>query len=343
MNTSTSSQPTTSKSAARESMEITVIINILANILCTVGCVLANKYLWVEYKFKYMITLSCIHFLFTSLGTRILMMNNFFIFKDAPTLGVLPVALGSLGSVAFMNLNLAFNSVGFYQISKLVCIPITLVLQYYMFGDIVSNMIQGSLVIILIGVGIATFSDVELNMMGSVFAIIAICCTALAQIFTHSKPKELGLDSMQLLYHAAPMISVGMFLLIPVGYVLPGFDILSGPDSLFNYQMTSEVVFWILLSSALAFGVNVTNYLVISNTSPDTYQVGGQLKTCINVVLSFVVVQYQLLFITGVRIFIAIVGMIWYTELKRKESSTPAPVAYTKVAVKEDIELENKN
>ena len=268
-----------------------------------------------------------------------LMANGFFGFKAAPILGVMPVALGSLGSVAFMNLNLAFNSVGFYQISKLVCIPVTLVLQFYMFGDTVSKLIQYSLVVILAGVGIATVSDVELNYLGSIFAGIAILCTALAQIFTHSKPKELGLDSMQLLYHASPLIAIGMFLMIPLGYLFPGFDLLTGPGSLLEFEYSFIVVFWIVLSCFLAFGVNVTNYLVISKTSPVTYQVVGHLKTCLILVLGFIVFEYPVVWRNIIGISVAVAGMIWYTEQKRNESA-PTAVNYVKVPVKDEDEIE---
>lgn len=78
---------------------------------------------------------------------------------------------------------------------------------------------------------------------------------------------------MQLLHHASPLIALGMLLLIPVGLFVPGFDQIVGPGSLFEYEWSAHTVSWILLTCILAFGVNVTNYLVIARTSPVTYQV----------------------------------------------------------------------
>lgn len=235
------------------------------------------------------------------------------------------------------------SSVGFYQISKLVCIPVTLVLQFYMFGDMASLMIRLSLVVILAGVGVATVSDISLNLLGCIFAGLAIICTALAQIFTHSKPKELGLDSMQLLHHASPIIAVGMGLLIPFGYGVPGFDKLFNDDTsvgLLEYKWSFPCLCWIFLTCVLAFGVNVTNYLVISKTSPVTYQVVGHLKTCLILVFGFVVFHYPVKMDNVFGICLAVAGMIWYTEQKRKESAA-AVVAYSKVSTKEE-ELSQK-
>ena len=49
---------------------------------------------WVQLDFKFMITLSFFHFVFTSIGTNVLMRFNFFEYKAAPVLGVLPVVRG---------------------------------------------------------------------------------------------------------------------------------------------------------------------------------------------------------------------------------------------------------
>lgn len=106
-----------------------VAIGIVCNVASTVGVVLANKHLWNVHDFHFMIFLSFLHFLCTTLMTRLLLYVGFFEYKSVKLTEVLPVALGSLGSVAFMNLNLAYNTVGFYQISKLMCIPCTLGLQ----------------------------------------------------------------------------------------------------------------------------------------------------------------------------------------------------------------------
>lgn len=97
-----------------------------------------------------------------------------------------PLALGSLLSVAFMNLNLAYNSVGFYQISKLACIPCTLLIQYFAYQQSVSRMVMLTLIPITLGVGYATVYDFSINLIGFIFAIAAVIATAVAQIFTNT-------------------------------------------------------------------------------------------------------------------------------------------------------------
>jgi hypothetical protein len=107
------------ESASGGGFSFVVIVGIVANILSVVGVVICNKYIIEVDNFNYSVFLSFLHFAFTSLGTRVLLAGNYFTANTAPFSGILPVAVGSLMSVAFMNMNLAYNSVGFYQVRSL--------------------------------------------------------------------------------------------------------------------------------------------------------------------------------------------------------------------------------
>ncbi len=93
-----------------------IIAGVIGNILSVVGVVICNKYIIEVDGFNFSVFLSFLHFAFTSLGTRVLLYGDYFKQNTAPISGILPVAIGSLLSVAFMNMNLAYNSVGFYQV-----------------------------------------------------------------------------------------------------------------------------------------------------------------------------------------------------------------------------------
>jgi solute carrier family 35, member E3 len=109
-----------------------------------------------------------------------------------PTLACRTALKGSLGSVAFMNLNLAYNSVGFYQLSKLACIPVTLLLERVWYGRSAPRAVKLALLPILAGVGLATVTDVSVNAAGTVLAAVAVLCTVCSQIFTSRFQQELG-------------------------------------------------------------------------------------------------------------------------------------------------------
>jgi len=62
-----------------------------------------------------------------------------------------------------MNLNLAYNSVGFYHLTKLACIPVTIVIEWALYGKTVPTPVLLTLIPITIGVGFATVNDVQVG------------------------------------------------------------------------------------------------------------------------------------------------------------------------------------
>jgi solute carrier family 35, member E3 len=225
----------------------------------------------------------------------------------------MPVAIGSLLSVAFMNLNLQYNSVGFYQLSKLACIPFTLAVQYVAYNQRVSRSVQLTLIPITFGVGYATVYDLDMNFAGTCFAVCAVVATGMAQIFTSTYQKSLGCDALQLLYHTSPIILVGMLIMCPF------FD---DTTALSAYVYSTPALGRIILSCIFALGVNISNYLVLGKLGPLTYQVVGHLKTILILVLGFIMFNKIADGRNIFGIFIAMIGVIGYSEIKRRESST---------------------
>ena len=305
---------------ADTSERLLIAAGIIANIMATSCIVVCNKYLYARAGFHYMVALSCIHFIATSFAQRLFLRLGLYSYKHADWNKLVIQAGGTVMSVAFMNLNLAYNSVGFYQLSKLVCIPATIILQYFLSGKTVSTAVQQSLVVIMIGVGVATVSDVELNALGFVFAVLAVLSTTTAQLYTNTNQSDLGLDAMQLLYHCAPMVTGGL------AVITPFFDQITGPKGLLSFDYTPESVMLIIVTSALAVGVNVTNFFVIGKTSPLTYQVVGHLKTVLILTFGFVMFGAPVDPRNMLGIVVAVGGMVAYSELRRRENVKPVVV-----------------
>mmetsp|Transcript_23359 Transcript_23359/g.21248 ORF Transcript_23359/g.21248 Transcript_23359/m.21248 type:complete len:306 (+) Transcript_23359:76-993(+) len=296
------------------SNNIVVICGVIGNISSVVGIVIMNKYITDVDGFDFMVFLSFLHFLFTYIGLHILLCLGVFKANKAPLSGVMPVALGSLMSVAFMNLNLSYNTVGFYQLSKLACIPFTLFVQYLAYKQSVSKVVQLTLIPITFGVGYATVYDVNVNVIGSIFATVAVVATSLAQIFTNTYQKSLDCNPLQLLYLTSPLITVGMLLLSPF------FDDMT---ALRNYKYTNESILHISISCFFALGVNISNYLVLGMTSPLTYQVLGHLKTVLIIMLGFLIFNKAIDSRNLTGILIAMAGVISYTEITRRQKAAP--------------------
>lgn len=89
--------------------------------------------------------------------------------------------IGSV-SISSANLSLMFNTVGFYQIAKLLLAPFVCVIESLFFGKRFTTPVLLSIAVTLIGVGIVTVSDVQSNLMGTVMAIVFVVSSGLQQI-----------------------------------------------------------------------------------------------------------------------------------------------------------------
>ena len=121
---------TTNKMAAPS--ERVVAICCVLNIACSISIVLVNKVVYTEYGFPN-ITLTCFHFVVTSIGLVICHQLNLFQPKRLPILQMLPLAFTFCGFVAFTNLSLETNTVGTYQLIKTMTTPCIMFIQttYY--------------------------------------------------------------------------------------------------------------------------------------------------------------------------------------------------------------------
>ena len=111
-------------------MSGSAIFSVLVNIMSSVGLILSNKQLVEWHNFNYMVVLTGIHFYTCFLCCLLALLFGVLHYKMISNhVHLLRISMASLISIIFMNLNLAHNSVAFYQVSKLCCIPVTLFIE----------------------------------------------------------------------------------------------------------------------------------------------------------------------------------------------------------------------
>lgn len=75
------------------SNSLVIVVGVVMNILCVVGIVIWNKYITDVDGFDFMVFLSFLHFLFTSIMMRVLLCLGVFTYAPAPMSSVVPVAV----------------------------------------------------------------------------------------------------------------------------------------------------------------------------------------------------------------------------------------------------------
>jgi len=227
-----------------------------ANILSSIGIIFLNKYIFSHCQIKTM-TLTAIQMAFTSLGLVICLQMNTFVRKSVPIVRVLPLAVAFCAFVVFTNLSLEYNTIGTYQLFKVLTTPVVALISWQYYKTKYSTMVIMTLVPVVVGVCTHSVNDIKLTLFGTVIASIGVLAASLYQVWVGERLKDLEMNSQQLLYYQAPLSAI---ILVPFIFYM---------ESLPTYQTSDEqqtAMLAVAASGVVAFVVNLSVYWVIKNT-----------------------------------------------------------------------------
>ncbi|KAK1287269.1 UDP-galactose transporter 2 [Acorus calamus] len=289
------------------------------NVISSVGLIMANKQLMSPsgYSFGFATSLTGFHFAVTALVGLISNATGFSTSKHVPLWELLWFSVVANMSITGMNFSLMLNSVGFYQISKLSMIPVVCVLEWLLHSKQYSKEVKSAVVVVVLGVGVCTVTDVNINAKGFVCACVAVLSTSVQQIAIGSLQKKYSINSFELLSKTAPMQAISLLLLGPfVDYCLNG-------HSITKYSFSSGAILFILLSCTLAVFCNVSQYLCIGRFSAVSFQVLGHMKTVAVLTLGWLLFDSELTLKNILGMTMAVIGMVvysWAVEVGKAKS-----------------------
>ncbi|KAI9095070.1 hypothetical protein K1719_026534 [Acacia pycnantha] len=304
------------------------------SVVSSVSIVICNKALISTLGFTFATTLTSWHLLVTFCSLHMALWIKLFEHKPFDARAVMGFGILNGISIGLLNLSLGFNSVGFYQMTKLAIIPCTVLLETLFFRKVFSRSIQFSLVILLVGVGIATVTDLQLNVLGSILSLLAIVTTCIAQIMTNTIQKKFKVSSTQLLYQSCPYQAMTLFIIGPF------LDWLLTNQNVFAFNYTPQVLFFIVLSCLISVSVNFSTFLVIGKTSAVTYQVLGHLKTSLVLTFGYCLLHDPFNWHNILGILIAVIGMVLYSYYCALESQQKASEASAQLSQVKEVESE---
>ena len=201
--------------------------------------------------------------------------------------------------------------------TKLAIIPFTVALQQLFYARTFTMRVKLTLLVLLLGVAVATVNDVELNFLGTVVSVAAIVLTCVSQIWTGTMQKQHAISSTQLLHCAAPYMGLTLLIMgVPLDRAL-----ITPAGEEFVFSVPSWT--FIALSCAIAISVNFSTFLVIGKCDAVTYQVLGHLKTVLILVLGFVLLKNPANPRAVAGIVVAMVGMMAYAHEESKAAAAP--------------------
>ncbi|KAI1427067.1 integral membrane protein [Xylaria sp. FL1777] len=287
---------------------------IAVNTLATIGIVFTNKAIFSDPSLKLaQLTFAAFHFFMTWLLLYTLSRPRFayFIPRRTAIREVIPLSIAMALNVILPNLSLAYSSITFYQVARILLTPTVATMDYFLYHTTLPVNAIVALIPACVGVGVVSYYDSlpsdnanikTTSNIGVIFAFCGIFASSLYTVWIKSYQRKLQISSMQLLFNQAP---VSAFLLL---YVIPFVD---------TFPTWSEVPVnrWlmILMSGVFAALINLSQFFIIGQTGPVSSTVVGHLKTCLIVALGWVASGRSVGDKSIFGVFVAVGGIISYS------------------------------
>ncbi|ELU12275.1 hypothetical protein CAPTEDRAFT_114690 [Capitella teleta] len=288
-----------------------ITLCLVLNVCLSISIVMLNKTVYTYYSFPNM-TMTCIHFIFTTIGMVICKMLGIFTPKSLPIGKMIPISLTFCGFVVLTNLSLQTNSVGTYQLIKTMTTPCIIALQTVFYKRSFSTKVKFTLIPISTGVFLNSYFDLRFNILGICYASAGVLVTSLYQVWVGEKQTEFKVNSMQLLYYQAPLSA------LCVACVVPFFEPVFGVGGLFG-PWAYQAIILVSITGIVAFAVNLSIFWIIGNTSPLTYNMVGHLKFCLTLAGGFILFADPLRPVQLGGILLTFSGIVGYTHFKMQE------------------------
>ncbi|KAG5533479.1 hypothetical protein RHGRI_027603 [Rhododendron griersonianum] len=284
-----------------------------------IGVLLLNKYLLSNYGFKYPIFLTMCHMtacsLFSYVAIAWLRMVPLQTLRSRGQFAkIFTLSMVFCASVVSGNISLRFLPVSFNQAIGATTPFFTAVFAYAVTFKREAWLTYLALIPVVTGVIIASGGEPSFHLFGFIVCIGATAARALKTVLQGILLSSEGekLNSMNLLLYMAP---IAVLLLLPATLFMEenvvGLTLALARDDI-------RIIWYLLFNSALAYFVNLTNFLVTKHTSALTLQVLGNAKGAVAVVVSILVFRNPVS-VTGMLGYsLTVVGVILYSQAKKR-------------------------
>ncbi|KAE8444405.1 hypothetical protein EG329_000605 [Mollisiaceae sp. DMI_Dod_QoI] len=298
------------------------IIWMVVNTLATIGIVFTNKAIFSDPSLKLaQLTFAAFHFFITWLTLFTLSRPRFAMFtpRKVAIKEIFPLAIAMALNVILPNLSLAFSSVTFYQVARILLTPVVALMNFVLYKATLPRNAIYALVPACFGVGMVSYYDSlpaadakikTTSTLGVIFAFSGIFASSLYTVWIASYHKKLQMNSMQLLFNQAPLAA---FMLL---YVIPFVD---------TFPVWTEVPVnrWvmIMMSGFFACIINMSQFFIIAQTGPVSSTVVGHVKTCSIVTLGWMTSGRAVGDKSVIGVLIALGGIITYSIVMLKHKA----------------------
>ncbi|KAJ8120398.1 hypothetical protein ONZ43_g2886 [Nemania bipapillata] len=279
---------------------------IMVNTLATIGIVFTNKTIFSDPSLKLaQLTFAAFHFFMTWLLLYVLSRSRFgyFVPRRTTIREVIPLSIAMSLNVILPNLSLAYSSITFYQVARILLTPTVATMDYFLYHTTLPRNAIVALIPACVGVGTVSYydslptEDANVKTTSSLGVIFAFSGIFASSLYT-------------LLFNQAP---VSAFLLL---YIIPFVDTFPTWS-----QVPTNRWLMIIMSGMFAALINLSQFFIIGQTGPVSSTVVGHLKTCLIVALGWVASGRSVGDRSIIGVFVAVGGIISYSVVMLRSAA----------------------
>ncbi|KAK3685980.1 triose-phosphate transporter family-domain-containing protein [Podospora appendiculata] len=275
--------------------------------------ILFNKWLIDTRGFRYPVILTCWHLVFATLATQILARttklldgrNNVKMTGRLYLRAIVPIGLLYSASLVCSNVVYLYLSVAFIQMLKAAA-PVAVLFVAWAWGVESPSMKKLlNILLIVFGVGLASFGEIDFSLAGFLFQLGGIIFEAMRLVLIQVLLSEDGqkMDPLVSLYYYAP-VCAAMNIIIAV---------VSEAGS-FNPADLAKAGYGILVLNAMvAFMLNVSSVFLIGQTSSLVMTLTGILKNILLVIVAVLIWHTSITSLQLLGYAIALAGLVYYS------------------------------
>eukprot|EP00403_Amphidinium_massartii_P020123 CAMPEP_0178415992 /NCGR_PEP_ID=MMETSP0689_2-20121128/23833_1 /TAXON_ID=160604 /ORGANISM="Amphidinium massartii, Strain CS-259" /LENGTH=341 /DNA_ID=CAMNT_0020037321 /DNA_START=278 /DNA_END=1303 /DNA_ORIENTATION=- len=247
---------------------------------------------------------------------------------------IAPLAFTFASSVACGNIALKYLFPSFVLMLGSFSPLITVCMAVGCMGKRYNKWTWISMPIICGGVGVCSRGERNFNLIGvayMLFSVVMRGAKSLIQGHLLSDPKD-KMDSPTLLYYMSPWAGLMMFfasLVMEGSYPIYIFFPTDEYGTLQHTKGAPKVLALLAFGGLNACMLNVCNFLVTSYTSAVSLQVLGNVKNCLGILISILVLGNDFTWIQAVGVAVSLFGVFIYnnlgSEIKPQPAAAPSP------------------
>lgn len=175
-----------------------------------------------------------------------------------------------------------------------------------------------SLVPIVGGILLTSITELNFNILGFSAALFGCLAASTKTILAESLLHGYNFDSINTVYYMAPFAA--MILAAPAA-LLEGAGVINW---FYTYPLPiAPVLSIIIISGVLAFCLNFSIFYVIHSTTAVTFNVAGNLKVAVAVLVSWLIFHNPIPILNGFGCAITLFGCTFYGYVRHKLSQQP--------------------